>query len=327
MEDVLQYSQRDLGRAVEVTPQGTLLLKSRCRELHMKNLPMDKIMDGFEEIVSQAMAEALKKKEPAKATNQKEETPAPTCRGTWAPREGGAAEPALTRKGARVLAAQAPARRSEGGGVGAVPAGEGGKEEPPPSLRDAENSWASSTTHALINKLKPLEEEEEEEDLGAGGPRLGLLMMVLGFIHMNQGNSAREAQGGVCPSKDADNISTSLGTRRGLLWKSSCSSNTSIAGRCLTPIHQMVHSLGSPKKPGKSKILGFVAKLHEKAPQHWQVQYHEALAGKVNRVRAEASMRVRPGIHTSEPRASSHSQQGQGVGELRLQDFGSTHEP
>lgn len=32
---------------------------------------MDKIMDGFEEIVSQAMEEALKKKEPAKATNQK----------------------------------------------------------------------------------------------------------------------------------------------------------------------------------------------------------------------------------------------------------------
>ncbi|EPQ02853.1 Melanoma-associated antigen F1 [Myotis brandtii] len=36
----------------------------------------------------------------------------------------------------------------------------------------------------------------------------------------------------------------------------------------------------------KLEILGFVAKLHEKEPQHWQVQYHEALAGQVNRVRA-----------------------------------------
>lgn len=37
----------------------------------MENLQMDKITDGFEEIVSQAMEEALKKKELAKATNQK----------------------------------------------------------------------------------------------------------------------------------------------------------------------------------------------------------------------------------------------------------------
>lgn len=66
MEDMLQSSQKDLGRALEVTPQGTLLLKSRYRELHVSNLQMNKIMDGFEEIVSQAMEEALKKKELAK---------------------------------------------------------------------------------------------------------------------------------------------------------------------------------------------------------------------------------------------------------------------
>ncbi|KAF5922221.1 hypothetical protein HPG69_007109 [Diceros bicornis minor] len=46
-------------------------------------------------------------------------------------------------------------------------------------------------TYILINKLKPL--EEEDEDLGGDGPRLGLLMMILGLIYM-KGNSAREAQ-------------------------------------------------------------------------------------------------------------------------------------
>lgn len=37
----------------------------------MENLQTDKIMDGFEEIVSQAMEEALKKKELAKATTRR----------------------------------------------------------------------------------------------------------------------------------------------------------------------------------------------------------------------------------------------------------------
>lgn len=59
-------------------------------------------------------------------------------------------------------------------------------------------------TYILINKLKPL---EEEEDLGGDGPRLGVLMMILGLIYM-KGNSVREAQVwdmlhrlGVLPSK------------------------------------------------------------------------------------------------------------------------------
>lgn len=47
--------------------------------------------------------------------------------------------------------------------------------------------------YILINKLKFLEEEEEEEDLGGDGFRLGLLMMILGFIYM-RGNSVREVQ-------------------------------------------------------------------------------------------------------------------------------------
>lgn len=52
-----------------MTQKETLLLNSRHEELHMQNLKMDKIMDGFEEIVSQAM-EAQKQKELAKARIQ-----------------------------------------------------------------------------------------------------------------------------------------------------------------------------------------------------------------------------------------------------------------
>ena len=54
-----------------MTQKETLLLKSRHEELHVKNLQMDKIMDGFEEIVSQAMEEAQKQKELSKARIQK----------------------------------------------------------------------------------------------------------------------------------------------------------------------------------------------------------------------------------------------------------------
>lgn len=68
---MLQCRQRDLGRAVEGTQKEILLLKSKCEELHMKNLQMDKIMDGFEEIVSQVMEEVQKQKESAKTKIQK----------------------------------------------------------------------------------------------------------------------------------------------------------------------------------------------------------------------------------------------------------------
>ncbi|KAF7472515.1 Hypothetical predicted protein [Marmota monax] len=105
-------------------------------------------------------------------------------------------------------------------------------------------------TYILIHKLKPL---EEEEDLGGDGPRLGLLMMILGLIYM-KGNSVREAQVwdmlrrlGVLPSK------STLGTRKGLLWKNLCSSDTSITGGCLTRIHWNMNSLGSLKQPGNQQ--------------------------------------------------------------------------
>uniref|UniRef100_A0A8D2BAE1 Transforming acidic coiled-coil containing protein 3 n=1 Tax=Sciurus vulgaris TaxID=55149 RepID=A0A8D2BAE1_SCIVU len=69
--DVLQYSQRDLDAAVNATQEENLELKSRCEELRLKNLEMGKVMDGFEGLVCQAMEEAQKQKELAKAEIQK----------------------------------------------------------------------------------------------------------------------------------------------------------------------------------------------------------------------------------------------------------------
>uniref|UniRef100_A0A8C5KNW9 Transforming, acidic coiled-coil containing protein 3 n=1 Tax=Jaculus jaculus TaxID=51337 RepID=A0A8C5KNW9_JACJA len=69
--DVLQYSQRDLDAAVNVTQQENLELRSRCEELHMKYLEMGKIVDGFEVIVYQSMEEAQKQKELAQTKIQK----------------------------------------------------------------------------------------------------------------------------------------------------------------------------------------------------------------------------------------------------------------
>ncbi|KAF6133201.1 transforming acidic coiled-coil containing protein 3 [Phyllostomus discolor] len=69
--DLLQYSQRDLDAAVEVVRKENEQLRSQCRELQEKNLEMGKVMDGFESIVYQAMEEAQKQKELAKAETEK----------------------------------------------------------------------------------------------------------------------------------------------------------------------------------------------------------------------------------------------------------------
>lgn len=54
------------------------------------------------------------------------------------------------------------------------------------------------------------------------------------------------------------------------------------------------------------KMLGFAAKLHNKEPQHWAMQYREALADEAHRARAEASRRVRVRTRTN-ARAALHS--------------------
>nr|XP_012421428.1 PREDICTED: LOW QUALITY PROTEIN: F-box only protein 9 [Odobenus rosmarus divergens] len=69
--DVLQYGQKVMDAAVEATREENALLRSRCEALHAKNLEMGKIMDRFEGIVYQAMEEAQKQKELAKAEIQK----------------------------------------------------------------------------------------------------------------------------------------------------------------------------------------------------------------------------------------------------------------
>ncbi|XP_055101454.1 transforming acidic coiled-coil-containing protein 3 isoform X3 [Symphalangus syndactylus] len=69
--DLLQYSQKDLDAAVKATQEENRELRSRCEELHGKNLELGKIMDRFEEVVCQAMEEVQKQKELAKAEIQK----------------------------------------------------------------------------------------------------------------------------------------------------------------------------------------------------------------------------------------------------------------
>ncbi|ELK36565.1 Transforming acidic coiled-coil-containing protein 3 [Myotis davidii] len=69
--DVLQYSQRDLDTAVEAAQREVLQLRSQYEELHQKNLEMGKVMDGYESFMYQAMEEAQKQQELAKAEIQK----------------------------------------------------------------------------------------------------------------------------------------------------------------------------------------------------------------------------------------------------------------
>ncbi|XP_061047860.1 transforming acidic coiled-coil-containing protein 3 [Eubalaena glacialis] len=69
--DVLQYSQKDLDTAVGAMQKENEALRGRCTALQEKILEMGKIMDGFEGTVYQAMEEAQKQKELAKAEIQK----------------------------------------------------------------------------------------------------------------------------------------------------------------------------------------------------------------------------------------------------------------
>ncbi|MBW04348.1 Transforming acidic coiled-coil-containing protein 3, partial [Eschrichtius robustus] len=69
--DVLQYSQKDLDTVVGAMQKENEALRGRCTALQEKILEMGKIMDGFEGTVYQAMEEAQKQKELAKAEIQK----------------------------------------------------------------------------------------------------------------------------------------------------------------------------------------------------------------------------------------------------------------
>ncbi|XP_047587978.1 melanoma-associated antigen F1 [Lutra lutra] len=159
-------------------------------------------------------------------------------------------------------------------------------------------------TYILVNKLKPLEEEEEveEEDLGGDGPRLGLLIMILGLIYM-KGNSARETQVwemlrrlGVRPSK----YHFLFGYPKRLIMEDFVQQrylNYRQVPHTNPPECEFSWGPRSNLEISKMKVLGFVAKLHKKEPQHWPVQYREALADEADRARAkaraEASMRAR----------------------------------
>ncbi|KAF0884618.1 melanoma-associated antigen F1 [Crocuta crocuta] len=252
-------------------------------------------------------------------------------------REEGAAEPAITPKGARTLAAKALARRRAYRRLDRTVAelvqfllvkdkkkspitrsemvkyviGDLKDLFPEIIARAAEHLryvfgfelkqlGRKHHTYILINKLKPL--EEEEEDLGGDGPRLGLLIMILGLIYM-KGNSARETQVwemlrrlGVRPSKYHFLFGY---TKRLILEDFVQQRYLSYRQVPHTSPPECEFSWGprSNLEISKMKVLGFVAKLHKKEPHYWPVQYREALADEADRARAkaraEASMRAR----------------------------------
>lgn len=155
-------------------------------------------------------------------------------------------------------------------------------------------------TYILINKLKPI--EDEEEALRGDGPRLGLLMMILGLIYM-KGNSAREAHVwamlrrlGVRPSK----YHFLFGYPKRLIMEDFVQLrylNYRRVPHTNPPECEFSWGPRSNLETSKMKVLGFVAKLHKKEPQHWPVQYREALADEADRARAGASVRARASTH------------------------------
>lgn len=163
-------------------------------------------------------------------------------------------------------------------------------------------------TYILMNKLKP--PEDKEEDLGGDGPRLGLLMMILGLIYM-KGNSAREAQVwemlrrlGVRPSK----YHFLFGYPKRLIMEDFVQLrylNYRRVPHTNPPECEFSWGPRSNLETSKMKVLGFVAKLHKKEPQHWPVLYREALADEADRARAEASIRPRARARAN-ARAGNH---------------------
>ncbi|KAM9583156.1 LOW QUALITY PROTEIN: melanoma-associated antigen F1 [Trichechus inunguis] len=130
----------------------------------------------------------------------------------------------------------------------------------------------------LINKPKPL----DEEDLGGGGPRSGRLMMVLGLID-RKGNRARGQlwkmlrRLGVRPSKFL------FGYPKRLIMEDFVQQRSIPQFQAGGSHHPREYEFSwgprSNLETSKMKVMGFVAKLRKKEPQHWPVQDREALAG------------------------------------------------
>ena len=131
---------------------------------------------------------------------------------------------------------------------------------------------------------------------------MGLLMMILGLIYM-KGNSAREAQVwamlrrlGVRPSK----YHFLFGYPKRLIMEDFVQLrylNYRRVPHTNPPECEFSWGPRSNLETSKMKVLGFVAKLHKKEPQHWPVQYREALADEADRARAGASVRPRASTH------------------------------
>ncbi|KAM5332443.1 LOW QUALITY PROTEIN: melanoma-associated antigen F1, partial [Glossophaga mutica] len=216
-----------------------------------------------------------------------------------------------------------PSSESDSGGVGAVPVPIGRSEMaknvmgdvkdffPEIIARAAEHLWyvfsfelkqLGHEHHTyLTNKPKPL----EEKDLGADGPRLGLLMVILGLSCI-QDNRAKEAQVevlsrlGVCPSKYHDPLSV-----KGLIREEFVQQTPRLQVVPHTyPPHTYPPECEFPWGPSnleisKMKTWSSWPSSIKKESQHWPVQYCEALADEASsrarvRVRARASARAGP---------------------------------
>ncbi|XP_062040063.1 melanoma-associated antigen E1 [Lepus europaeus] len=145
-------------------------------------------------------------------------------------------------------------------------------------------------TYILLNKLGPVPFEGLEEI--PNGPKMGLLMMILGQIFLN-GNQAREAEiwemlwrMGV----QRERRLSIFGNPKRLLsiefvWQ------RYLDYRPITGHEQVEYEFfwgpRSHLETSKMKILKFMAKIYNKDPTDWPEQYNEALEEEASRAAAE----------------------------------------
>lgn len=148
--------------------------------------------------------------------------------------------------------------------------------------------------HTYVLVYKPREADDEEDlDVGEDGPKLGLLMVILGLIYM-KGNSVREAEIwdllgrlGVWPTK----YSHHFGYPKTLITEDFVQQqflDYRQVPDTSPPEYEFSWGLRSNLEISKMKLLSFVANLQKKEPHHWPLQYQEALADEANRERARA---------------------------------------
>ncbi|XP_037676708.1 non-structural maintenance of chromosomes element 3 homolog [Choloepus didactylus] len=139
-----------------------------------------------------------------------------------------------------------------------------------------------SNTYILINTLEPAEKDAELRG-NQEPPTTGLLMIILGLIFM-KGNTIKESEIweflrrlGVYPTKkhlifgDPKKLITEQFVRQRYLKCQPIPHSDPVD-------YEFQWGPRSNLETSKLKVLMFVAKVHNRDPREWRLQYHEALA-------------------------------------------------